>query len=157
MNKFNVETIFLNFYIFVKKKKSYILEHIKDIVIKVLCYFFSYNNNRGVFFTIKWIYLFFIQSNGFHLPLILIEIYEARIRDTIPIQYDTDTGNFLKFPIRYGRDMLFKNKFKIRYTNTQYINITKIEKDKKLTFKLLKLTKQVTITYLKLIKYSQKG
>jgi hypothetical protein len=89
--------------------------------------------------------------------LILIEIYEARIRDTIPIQYDTDTGNFLKFPIRYGHDTLLKKKFKIKYTNTQYINITKIKKDNKLTFKILKVSKQVIITYFKLIKYLPKN
>jgi hypothetical protein len=71
-------------------------------------------------------------------------------------RYRYDTGNFLKFPIRYGRDTLFKNKFKIKYTNTQYINITKIKKDNKLIFKLFKLSKQVTITYLKLIKYYPK-
>jgi hypothetical protein len=87
-----------------------------------------------------------------------VSAYEAPIRDTIPIRYRYgDTRNFLKFPIRYGRDTLLKNKFKIKYTNTQYINITKIEKDNKLTFKLLKLCKQVTITYLKSIKYYPKS
>jgi hypothetical protein len=70
-------------------------------------------------------------------------------------RYD-DTRIFLKFSIRYGCDTLFKNKFKIKYTNTRYTNITKIEKDNKLTIKLLKLSKQVTTTYLKLIKYYPK-
>jgi hypothetical protein len=69
MNKFNVETsIFLNFCTFIKE----ILYFRMNVV---------YNSDQSfmplfylVFITIEWIYLFFTQSNGFHLPLILIEI-----------------------------------------------------------------------------------
>jgi hypothetical protein len=41
-------------------------------------------------------------------------------------------------------------KIKFKYINAQYINITKINNDNKLTFKLFKMSKQVIITYLKL-------
>jgi hypothetical protein len=56
-----------------------------------------------------------------------------------------DTEKFAKFSIQYGRDTFKNIKFKIKYMNAQYINITKI--DDKLTFKLLKMSKQVAITY----------
>ena len=77
--------------------------------------------------------------------------YEAPIRDTIRIRYDTDTpirGNFKKFISDTGAIRYLKINFKIKYINAQYVNMTKINninndnyflKDKKLLLLLLLL------------------
>jgi hypothetical protein len=69
--------------------------------------------------------------------------YEAQIRDTIPVRYDTDTviqENFQNY--RYDTAAIHYLKIKL--------NITKIGNDNKLIFKLFKMSKQVIITYFKL-------
>jgi hypothetical protein len=70
--------------------------------------------------------------------------YEAPIRDTIRIRYNTDTPireNFKKSISDTGAIRYLKINFKIKYINAQYINMTKINninndncflKDKKL-------------------------
>lgn len=61
-----------------------------------------FNHNGPTFFPIRF-------SASDSVKIHNGAIYEVPIPDTIWIQYDADTGNFSKFPIRYGLDTLLKN------------------------------------------------